>query len=259
MGAMTHNKLRTAWQIFRDIENWPTAMALRARQTDRRLRLLNFRNGLNLAVRGGTRDWDVAYELCYAGGYARALEALGKLPGAPVVLDLGGNIGLFSLLAARANANAEIFSFEPGPPNYRMFELNCLANSDVSSHIHLTKEAVSDRTTTSEWGFDEYNPGGSGFYTKSQKKFPVQIRAFSEILAAQPGNISLAKIDIEGSEYDLLAATPEKLWDKIEMIAIELHYDIAGKISPSEFLDRMHKLGFEAEQENVVSYFLYRR
>jgi FkbM family methyltransferase len=256
---MTHNKLRTAWEIFRDIKNWPTAMALRARQKDQRLRLLNFRNGLNLAVRGGTRDWDVVYELCYAGGYSLALSALGKLPGNPVVLDLGGNIGLFSLMAARANMNAQIFSFEPGPPNYRMFEMNCLANPDVSGRIHLTKEAVSGKTMTSQWAFDEENPGASGLFTRSQKTFPVQIRAFSEILAAQPGKISLAKIDIEGSEYDLIDSTPGTLWDKIEMISIELHDNVGGKmIPPDNFLEPMRRFGFKIEKENVISYFLHR-
>jgi len=41
------------------------------------------------------------HELYFAGSYGRAMQFLKNLPGEPVVLDLGGNIGLFSLLAHR--------------------------------------------------------------------------------------------------------------------------------------------------------------
>jgi hypothetical protein len=60
MGDYKRNKIRTAWQISREIENWPTAFGMRLRLKHKGLRLLNFRNGLNIACRGGTRDWDSA-------------------------------------------------------------------------------------------------------------------------------------------------------------------------------------------------------
>ena len=163
MGEYRRNKIRTAGQIIREIENWPTAFGMRLRQKRPVLRLLNFRNGLNIACRGGTRDWDIVHELYFAGSYGRAMQFLKDLPGEPVVLDLGGNIGLFSLLAARTHPAAQIYTYEPGPPNYQMFELNCLANPGLCKRIHLRKEAVVCQTRVAEWLFDEKNPGGSGF------------------------------------------------------------------------------------------------
>src|SRR5436190_21138437 len=132
MQSYRRNKLRTVLQIVRGIENWPTALELRMRRSHRSLRLLSFRDGLNLVCRGGTRDWDVAHELLFAGGYRRAFDYLSKLPGSPLVLDLGGNLGLFSLLAARAHPRADIFAYEPGPPNHRLFEMNLLANAALA-------------------------------------------------------------------------------------------------------------------------------
>src|SRR5258708_414266 len=121
MADYKRNKIRTAWQIIREIENWPAAFGMRLRQQHKGLRPLNFRNGLNIACRGGTRDWDIVHELYLAGGYGRAMNFLKNLPGEPLVLDLGGNIGLFSLLAARTHRAAHIHAYEPGPPNYQMF------------------------------------------------------------------------------------------------------------------------------------------
>src|SRR5262245_8953961 len=125
--AYKRNKIKTAWDIVQRIDNWPTALGMRLRRHRQGLRLLNFRDGLNVTCRGGTRDWDVVHELLFAGSYGRAMNFLRSLSGKPLVLDLGGNIGLFSLLSASTHPGAEIHAYEPGPPNFRMFEMNCLA------------------------------------------------------------------------------------------------------------------------------------
>jgi FkbM family methyltransferase len=258
MADYQHNKIKTAWDIIQKIENWPTAFGLRLRPNHPGLRLLNFRNGLNVACRGGTLDWGVVHELYFAGGYGRAMDFLKSLPGEPAVLDLGGNIGLFSLLAAQTHPAARIFAYEPGPPNYRLFEMNCLANPGLSKRIHLCKEAVGGQTRVAEWLFDDQNPGASGFFGKGGAKFPVQIRALAEVIRSIGGDIALAKIDIEGAEYELLESTPPELWKQIQAVSLELHDNPGGKISPADFMKRMEDYGFKVEQETVVSFFLHR-
>jgi FkbM family methyltransferase len=258
MAEYKRNKIRTAWQIIRDIENWPTAFGMRLRQQHRGLRLLNFRNGLNITCRGGTRDWDVVHELYFTGSYGRAMNFLKDLPGEPLVLDLGGNIGLFSLRAALARPAARIYAYEPGPPNYQIFEMNCLANPVLAKGLHLRKEAVAGQTRIAEWLFDEENPGGSTLFGNSGVKYQVQIRAFADVLKSLTGDVALAKIDIEGAEYEVLEATPPELWKRIQAISLELHDDPAGRMSQADFMKRMGGLGFKAEQETVCSFFLHR-
>jgi FkbM family methyltransferase len=258
MAEYRRNKIKTAWDITRRIENWPTAFDLRIRRHHPGLRLLRFRNGLNVVCRGGTRDWDVVHELMFARGYGRAMDYLHSLNGSPTVLDLGGNIGLFSLLAASTKPEAAIYAYEPGPPNFRLFEINRLANAGLSERIHLRREAVAGQTRTTDWFFDEQNPGGSGLFSKGGGKFSVQIRAFAEVLASLPGPVALAKIDIEGAEFELLAATPRDSWQRIQAISLELHDDPEGKVSPDDFLNQIHGHGFKIEKESVCSYFLHR-
>ena len=258
MADYKSNKIRTAWQISREIENWPTAFGMRLKQKRKGLRLLNFRNGLNIACRGGTRDWDIVHELYFAGGYGRAMNYLKKLSGKPSVLDLGGNIGLFSLLAAQTHPEALIYAYEPGPPNYQMFEMNCMANAALSQRIHLHKEAVAGQTCIAEWLFDDQNPGGYGLFSKNGLKYQVQIRAFAEVVGSITGDIALAKIDIEGAEYEVLRSTPPESWERIQAVSLELHDDPEGKMQRADFLKRMCGLGFKIEQETVISYFLHR-
>lgn len=252
------NKFKTACDIVRRIANWPTAFDLRLRRSQPGLRLLSFHDGLNVVCRRDTRDWDVVHEVIFAGGYARAFDFLKAQPGRPLVLDLGGNIGLFSLRAAASHPAAEIYAFEPGPPNSRLFEMNRLANAGLMNRIHLREEAVGGQTRTAEWSFDEMNPGGSSLFGSGGPKFTVQIRAFAEVVASLPGPVALAKIDIEGAEFELLAATPQEVWQRVSAISLELHTDPAGKISQEEFFKRMAGYGYQIEEEKVCSFFLHR-
>lgn len=250
------NKLRTAIDIVQRIDNWPTAFGMRFDRKKPGLQLLRFRDGLNVLCRGGTRDWDVVHELLFAGSYDRAMSHLRNQTGAPVVLDLGGNIGLFSLLAAQTHRQAEVYSFEPGPPNFRLFEMNRLANPALTDRIHLSKEAVSGETRTVEWFFDEANPGGSGLFATDGQKFTVQLRAFADAIPTGP--IALAKIDIEGAEFELLEKTPPETWNRIKAISLELHDDPRGKMTQTAFLDQMKGYGFTITEESVCTYFLHR-
>lgn len=251
------NKLKTAWEICRRIENWPTAWGLRLNPRPG-LRLLAFRDGLNVACRAGSYDWAVVHELLFAGGYQRALQFLKQRLDTPVVLDLGGNIGVFALIAARTNTRARVFSYEPGPPNYRIFEINRLANQNLMNSIELRREAVGGHSRDTEWTFDEANPGASGLYSQVGKKFPVRVKAFSEVLESLPAPVALVKIDIEGAEFELLDETPEKAWRNVDAISLELHDDPAGRFSRQNFLMRFRNLGFKAIEESVCSLFLHR-
>lgn len=258
MQSYGSNKFKTALDMMRRIENWPAAMNLRLRKGKPGLSLLRFRDGLNIVCRGNTRDWDIIHELLFAGSYSRAMGYLKQVSRKPTVLDLGGNIGLFSLLVTSVDPRAELHAYEPGPPNYRMFEMNLLANAHLAGRIHLHKEAVGGRTRETEWFFDESNPGGSSLFATDGVKYRVSIRAFSEVVTALNAPIDLAKIDIEGAEFEVLKDSPPEIWESIRAVSLELHDDPARSVSQDEFLKKMASYGYQIEEEKVCSYFLHR-
>lgn len=259
MADYNRNKIKTARQIIQRIENWPAAIAMRLfRRQKMGLRLLAFRDGLNVVLRAGTRDWDVLHEILFAGGYARAFEFAAQAPAGSSVLDLGGNIGLFSLSCARRIPNARIFTYEPGPPNYRIFEANCLVNPDLGSRIELRRAAVGGTTREDNWSFDEANPGGSSLFGKQGKPCRVKISAFADVIMNLPKPIALVKIDVEGAEFEILEQTPPQVWHEINAISLELHDDPSGKVNQGDFLVKMRALGFTIEEESVCSFFLHR-
>jgi FkbM family methyltransferase len=258
MAEYRHNRLLTALDIVCQIENWPIAWGMRLNRRREGLRLLHFRNGLDVVCRGGSRDWDVIHELFFAQSYGGAIEYLSAVSKSGIVLDLGGNIGLFSLLAARSNQSATIHVFEPGPPNLRILEMNRLANPSLGERIQVHPEAVSGETKSAKWFFDQSNPGGSSLFGHGDSGIDVRIRSFPDVIGALPDPISLVKIDIEGAEYDIVEKTPSEIWERIPAISLELHDDPRGEMSNDEFLSRMKEFGYKAEPERVCSFFLTR-
>jgi FkbM family methyltransferase len=260
MQSYGSNKIRTLIQMVHRIHNWPTAVAMRLfRDRGAGLRLLAFRDGLNVVLRAGTRDWEVLHEIVFAGSYGRAFEFISGLPEGASVLDLGGNIGLFSLACAQRAPGVRLFTYEPGPPNFRLFEMNCLANPGPGERIELRREAVGGTAREDDWFFDEANPGGSSLFGQQGKPCRVKIAAFAEVIASLPRPIALVKIDVEGAEYEILEQTPPETWREIPAVSLELHDNPRGKLTKTAFLDRMRALGFVVEEESVCTFFLHRR
>lgn len=252
------NKIKTALSIVRRIRNWPTGFGMRFFQRETGLRLLNFRDGMNVVCRAGTRDWDVIHELFFQQSYRKAMEWVAAQKGGVDVVDLGGNIGLFSLLAASSNAGARVLAFEPGPPNARVFRMNCLANPEAGRRIELNEHAVGGVSGTARWFFDSDNPGGSSLFGGTGTPQDVKIVALAEVLAPLKGRTVFLKMDIEGSEFDVVRNTPGEVLQSVKAYSLELHDDPEGKMSREEFLERFRALGFTIEEESVISYFMHR-
>lgn len=255
-------KFATFRETIRRVENWPTAIDLRLHQGRPSPRLLSFRDGLNLICRGRSSDWDVISELLLSGGYAMALSHLERTVGEPVVLDLGGNIGAFSLLVAHRHPTAQLHLFEPAPKNQTQCQLNRLLNPFLANRVQIHPEGVGGRTELTEFYYNEASPQSSGLYCGGSISYPVQILAFAEVVAGLKSRVAMAKIDVEGAEFEILEHTPPAVWNNVDAISIEIHDDPKGRVGLAEFLDAFRKLGYSRIQKESfapATYFLTRK
>lgn len=253
-------KLRTFAHVKQRISNWPSVVAMRFRPNWQGLRLVHFREGLNLICRGGTQDWDVVSALAVNDEYKLALDYLRGQKGHPLVLDMGANIGVFSLLAAQCSLSAEIHAYEPAPANIKMFQLNVMANDSLAPRIQLHPEAVGGHSRMAEFFYDAQNPQASRLESGAPAGFKVQIRAFADVVSALPQPVALAKMDIESAEYELIQETPAEVWRKIMAFSVELHPTPNGPDRAQDFLKRIRELGFDSiEPESAPGcYFICR-
>lgn len=128
-----------------------------------------------------------------------------------VFLDLGANIGYFSLLAANlAGEEGKVFSFEPEPKNFYYLQKNMEVNNYKS--VHPFQKAVSDKNGTIELFICDYDSGhhtinqygGVEVYSHGRptekKALKIDAVKLDDFLADKTDHVDIVKMDIEGAE-----------------------------------------------------------
>lgn len=259
MNPYRSNKFATVIDIIRKVKNWPEILQRRLLKNQGEEYSVSFRSGVTISCRSESEgDWRVLHELFFRKSYHRAINFI-KGAKSPVVLDLGGNIGCFSILVKQLLPNASVWAFEPGDENARMYERNISNNRLTTNGVELMRSAVEAKERTSFWHFDSENPGGSYMSDENHGNgVPVQFTDLEQWVADKGiSQIDLLKIDIEGGEYELVFETGEAFWSLVRCISIEVHERKEGK-SIQDLLNKLQGYGFMIEEEDVITYFCYK-
>src|SRR2546427_6908141 len=117
--------------------------------------------------------------------------------------------------------------------------MNNLPNTEVSAL------AVSDQVGEELLYLDGLNSGGHSLIPRDGEKVTVRTTTLEEIFKTRGLNTcSLLKIDIEGSEYRVLLATPKYIMDRISAIALEYHLAGHGQSELRQLTDFLRDCGF---------------
>jgi FkbM family methyltransferase len=136
-----------------------------------------------------------------------------------VFLDIGANVGLYSLfVAARAKGNARILAVEPEPGNFARLAFNVAANPGVS--IRPIQIALGDNE--GEIAIELHERDRCRSWTQpleqaSARAVRVACRPLLAVLNEEGiERIDSLKVDVEGTEHAILAAffrdAPAHLW-----------------------------------------------
>lgn len=255
------SKITTLFKTIYHVKNWPVLINQLPHTGRCKTCSIIFRGGLKVVFRRGTADWEVVKEVMLYGVYALCFQHLKRQKDRLPILDLGANIGLFSLQAASYLPGLEIHAYEPAPRNVDVISMNLRANPQISSNIHVHSEAVGGSTRQASFFYDEKVPQGSGLYFSQQNNcVPVIVRSFAEIVELVKGPVGLVKIDVEGAEYEIFQKTPRRIRECIRAISIEIHDDPEGKSKKDDILNRIESLSYKGKKELSGDrfYFFYR-
>ncbi|MGC1734243.1 MAG: FkbM family methyltransferase [Pseudonocardiaceae bacterium] len=198
------------------------------------------------------------------------------LPADPVVVDVGANIGMFSLLVAQRSSGARIVAVEP------VAELAHAASVNAELHgLHVTVLNCGLGSRTDEAAFSYYpnNTLMSGMYGDAEEDRAVlrsylrtapeaelgaqfdrlvddrmlaeprrcQLTTLAEVVATHGiERIDLLKIDVEKAEADVLAGIDSATWEKIDQVVLEVH-DLHGRLQA--VVDQLRARGFDTVHE----------
>ena len=157
----------------------------------------------------GERDRHVSQQLRKSGiwePYESRLLLDSLQPGA-VFLDVGANLGYFSLLAAdRVGPTGKVLAIEPDPANFLLLQRS-VAHNGLSAIVKPYRVALSDRDDEARLYLSEDNFGDHQVFAtdESRESLPVTLRRGADLLGGLGVWLDLVKIDTQGSEYGVVA------------------------------------------------------
>ncbi|GJM33278.1 MAG: hypothetical protein DHS20C18_22790 [Saprospiraceae bacterium] len=217
-----------------------------------------------------------------------------NIPDGGVVVDIGANSGMFSILAGQVANEVQIYAYEPLPPTYEILKLNTdlypgnynLHNWGISdkeekavfthypnatvlstrsaSHAEVTetvKQFILNSEGYAEDQLDEEELNALLEEKLVTQQFECTLKTVSQIIAENElSQIDYLKIDVEDAEWAVLEGIKMEDWPKIRQLVIEVH-DVKGRLAAIKKL--LANLGFEvwvhqsSDAQNTSLYDLY--
>ena len=189
--------------------------------------------GIDVQMQHG-RDLEALFELFSRGEYEPPVELADRVRRARVILDIGGNVGMFSAWALAMWPDAQIVTFEPMPSNLALLE----PWADQYARVEVVPAAA---TTALGVIAMEDHGGGSTTARGSAEGIDVPaVDAFDWLDRAD-----FVKMDIEGGEWPLLADPRLATLDNMVLV-MEYHRAGAPSLPARQAaVDLLTAAGFE--------------
>ena len=189
------------------------------------------------------------YELFAEDAY-RFNELAGDLPADFTALDIGGQIGCFSVALAKAFPQARINTYEASPST-AIYTRRNVTNNGLSDRVTVHNTAMSDHVGTLEFTDNGQGSGLNGLTApEGSQTIEVECTTFAEAVKAAGGKVDLVKIDTEGAEYSIILPSDPSDWATVQSVVMEYH-PLHGH-SWDELKDFFTKAGLEEVRHDRV-------
>ncbi len=164
------------------------------------------------------------------------------------VVDLGANIGYYTLLAAKlVGRKGRVFAFEPAPDNFSLLLKNIEANG--YDNIIPVQKAVSNETGTTKLFLCEVNRGDHRIYQShdNRESITVDVTTLDNFFENEQYPIDVIKMDIQGAEMAALQGMTEIVLKNDSLKIITEFWPTVLQsfgFSPLEFLNKLIEYGF---------------
>lgn len=194
----------------------------------------------------------IQQQLFWYGYYEKELSDLLKKLVNPndVFVDVGANIGYFSLLVARYFPSANVISFEPVTDLFKKMNENITLNS-IENIITVNAAAGESNEERELFISGPDNSGMSSFYEPENYlgyKEKVKVVSIDEWFeGSRLSRIDILKLDIEGSELAALKGMKKALQNFKPLLIVEINPATLSMFSlnPADIYDYLGQYGFK--------------
>ncbi len=183
-------------------------------------------NGLKIQLRRETADSAFVYNILTNNEYTPAPYF--SIRPTDTVIDIGGNIGVFAMVAARQARR--VFVYEPHPENFGLLLGNLRANG--FNNVTPFRLAVGEAPALGQKLFvSDPNDEATGshfmdsYFTDNTQRFvEFDVTSLPEIFRQNDiDRCHFLKLDCEASEFQIFDGTPSAIFQRIDRVVMEYH------------------------------------
>jgi FkbM family methyltransferase len=223
-----------AGRAILDIANWRDVLPRAAEgQPVTEIRL---RRGITVTARPETALWPHFSDIWYHRTYTKHCE----IPSNSLVIDVGANVGVFSLFASRAARL--IYALEPSSSNFSLLASNTSGSKNIiplnlacsAADGHASLDLSSDPVS-----FSLVTNGISG---RRETVDVVRLETLFERYKIV--HCDFLKLDCEGCEFGIIMSLDAALAWRISRIVMEYHNHLSRQFSHRDLVEKLATFGF---------------
>lgn len=170
-----------------------------------------------------------------------------------VVIDIGANIGYYTLLFAKmVGETGKVIAFEPDPTNFELLKKNVSINN--YQNVTLVQKAVAESKKQVKLFLCEENKGMHRIYPSlcCNNSIDIETMSLDDFLSSYNDKITFIKMDIEGAEFMALRGMKNTIKQHRPKLMTEFSPAalFESGIKPQEYLDLLIDYGYSIFDTN---------
>jgi FkbM family methyltransferase len=228
-------RTKIAGQAFLDIANWRDVLPRAS--AGKNVTEIRLRRGPVIAATPEHALWPHFSDIWYHHAYTKHFS----IPLGAVVVDVGANVGVFSLLAARTSRI--VYALEPSSSNFSLLRANTAQAKNITA-LNLACGSKNGRA------FLDISSDPVSFSLAAQTSVDqetVEVINLATLFDQHRiQHCDFLKLDCEGCEFEIILDADPGLVQRIDRIVMEYHDHRSAEFSHRDLLQALKRYGFEA-------------
>lgn len=172
---------------------------------------------------------------------------LARATNARTFIDVGSNLGIYSLAVAARYPSIQVVAFEPDPGLAERIRANIRRNPRIGNRVRVVEAAVDAQSGRAR--FAPATGGNSGvgrLVSNSSGAYDVDVVALADWCTREGIDPEMVKIDVEGAELGVLEGL-RPLLGRVRALLVELHPQMLDEDARRRIVSIINEAGLTAQ------------